>query len=138
MVHVWAPRTPRGRLRWRRACADAAEVSSPELVAELRRRGTVLELCATSDLRTGVVDDLSRHPVRKLAAVGVPVVIGVDDPLLFGSTVLGEYRTALTCLGFSREDLLAAARTSLSSSLLAQQTRDRLLAARDDYVLRRG
>ena len=111
---------------------------SPELVAELVRRGTVLEVCPTSNLRTGVVADLAGHPVRALHAAGVPVVLGSDDPLLFGSSTLGEYRTALTGLDLDVPDLVTAARTSLRASLVEDRVRDRLVAAHDDYVARWG
>lgn len=110
----------------------------PALVTELLARGTVLELCPTSNLRTGVVADLADHPARELRAAGVPLVLGSDDPLLFGSSVLGEYRTALTGLGFRRADLVAAARASLLASLVDERERGRMVAAHDTYIARWG
>jgi len=110
----------------------------PSLVAELVRRGIVLEICPTSNLRTGVVASLADHPVRELRAAGVDVVLGSDDPLLFGSTTIGEYRTAVADLGFEPADLAAVARTSLLASLAADDERDRLVAAHDAYVARWG
>ncbi|MFT7835693.1 adenosine deaminase [Saccharothrix sp. BKS2] len=106
----------------------------PSVVDDLLERGVVLELCPTSNLRTGVVADLAEHPVRRLLARGVPVVLGTDDPLLFGSTVLGEYRLAATDLGFGVRDLVAAARESLRSALVEPAVRDALVAAHDRYA----
>lgn len=110
----------------------------PELVAELARRGTVLEICPTSNLRTGVVAGLADHPARRLRTAGVPLVLGSDDPVLFGSSTLGEYRTAATGLGFRPADLVAAARTSLLASLADDGERGRMVAAHDAYVARWG
>ncbi|WP_246478548.1 adenosine deaminase [Saccharothrix ecbatanensis] len=110
----------------------------PGLVAELAGRGTVLEICPTSNLRTGVVTDLADHPARRLHTAGVPLVLGSDDPLLFGSSTLGEYRAATTGLGFGTADLVAAARTSLLASLVDDDERNRMVAAHDAYVARWG
>ncbi|WP_285640156.1 adenosine deaminase [Lentzea sp. NBRC 102530] len=103
----------------------------PAVVGELLDRGTVLEVCLTSNLRTGVVADLAEHPVRALLARGVPVVLGSDDPVLFGSTVVGEYEQAVTGLGVEPDDLPVLARTSLESVLAGPEVRDALVAARD-------
>lgn len=108
----------------------------PRLVAELVRRGIVLEICPTSNLQTGVVASLADHPVRELRAAGVDVVLGSDDPLLFGSSTIGEYRTAVLGLDFDLTDLAAVARTSLLASLVTDGERDRLVAAHDAYVTR--
>jgi adenosine deaminase len=113
-------------------------VEEPCLVAELVRRGVTLEICPTSNVRTGVVANLADHPVRALRAAGVAVVLGSDDPLLFGSSTIGEYRTAATALNFDMADLVAIARTSLQASLAHDDERDRLVAAHDSYVARAG
>ncbi|MBW4722492.1 adenosine deaminase [Saccharothrix obliqua] len=89
----------------------------PAVVDALLDRGVVLEVCPTGNLRTGVVADLAEHPVRRLRDRGVRVVLGSDDPLLFGSTALTEYRQAYEHLGFSADDLAATARESLGAAL---------------------
>jgi len=65
-------------------------------------------------------------------------VLGSDDPLLFGSSTIGEYRTAMTDLDFDLADLVAVARTSLLASLAGDDERDRLVAEHDAYVARWG
>ncbi|MFD9739265.1 adenosine deaminase [Umezawaea sp. NPDC059074] len=89
-----------------------------ELVGDLLARGTVLEICPTSNLRTGVVTGLAEHPARALRALGVPLVLGSDDPLLFGTTLLDEYRQAANGFGWGPDDLAAVARTSLTAALV--------------------
>ncbi|MGH7912738.1 MAG: adenosine deaminase, partial [Candidatus Dormibacteraceae bacterium] len=46
-------------------------IEDPGLVAELAERGTVLDVCPTSNLRTRVVADLHDHPLPRLVAAGV-------------------------------------------------------------------
>jgi adenosine deaminase len=47
---------------------------------------------------------------------GVACALGADDPLLFGTGLLGEYETARTALGLTDEQLATIARTSLTTS----------------------
>jgi adenosine deaminase/aminodeoxyfutalosine deaminase len=85
-------------------------IEDPELVEELRRRRVPLEICLTSNVRTGVVSGLDAHPVRRLYDAGVPIVIDTDDPGLFGCTVTGEYELLASRFGFSREEVVTIAR----------------------------
>src|SRR5437764_10209331 len=43
-------------------------VEDPGLVRELAARGTVLDICPTSNLRTGVVRSIDEHPLPALVA----------------------------------------------------------------------
>ena len=59
----------------------------PELVAHLAAKKIPLEVCITSNLRTGAVASLQEHPVRRLYDAGVPIILNTDDPALFGCTL---------------------------------------------------
>src|SRR5262249_28849377 len=52
----------------------------PGLVSELAGRGTVLDVCPISNLRTKAVRSLEEHPLPLLAAAGVRCSISTDDP----------------------------------------------------------
>ena len=66
-------------------------VEDTGLVAELASRGTVLDVCPTSNLRTGVVRSLDRHPLGALVAAGVRCSISTDDPAMFDTDLSREY-----------------------------------------------
>lgn len=51
-----------------------------------------LEVCPTSNLRTGVVTDWDRHPIATLLARGANVTVSSDDPTFFHTSVAGELR----------------------------------------------
>lgn len=88
-----------------RSAEDAA------LLRLLARRGVVCDVCPTSNLATGAVAAGAAHPVRALLAAGVAVSISTDDPGLFGTTLLGEFRRVATW-GATGSDLAACARTA--------------------------
>jgi aminodeoxyfutalosine deaminase len=79
----------------------------PALMAELVDRGIVLDVCVTSNLRTGVVQRVAEHPLPTLRAAGVACTINTDDPAMFGTDLGQEFEIAAT-LGVSAADAYAA------------------------------
>ena len=51
-----------------------------------------LEVCPTSNIRTGVVGSWAEHPVIELIERGARVTINSDDPTYFGSSLAGDLR----------------------------------------------
>ncbi len=83
------------------------------LVTELAERGTVLDVCPTSNLRTKVVDTLADHPLPALVRAGVGCSVSTDDPAMFG-TDLGQEYELLPRMGVEpRHVFHAAARGAL-------------------------
>ncbi len=80
-------------------------VEDPALVAHLAAKQIPLEVCITSNLRTGAVPSLAAHPVRRLYDAGVPITLNSDDPALFGCTLTSEYELAAREFGFTEDEL---------------------------------
>ncbi|HSA49036.1 MAG TPA: adenosine deaminase [Yinghuangia sp.] len=106
----------------------------PELVAELARREIVCEVCPASNVALGVYDDPAQVPLRRLFEAGVPVALGADDPLLFGSRLAAQYEIARTAQGFTDEELAELARQSIRGSVAPDEVRDKLLAGVDAWL----
>lgn len=87
-------------------------IEDPALLARLIERDAPLEICITSNVRTGAVGSLAEHPVKRLWDAGVPIVLNTDDPALFGCTLAGEYDLAARAFGFTAEQLAELARNS--------------------------
>jgi aminodeoxyfutalosine deaminase len=87
-------------------------VKDARLMDCLRERDIPLEVCITSNVRTGAVGAVAEHPVRRLFDAGVPIVLNTDDPALFGCSLVGEYELAAREFGFTEEELAKLAANS--------------------------
>jgi aminodeoxyfutalosine deaminase len=97
-------------------------VEDPAVLAEILDRGLVLDVCPTSNLRTGVVGSLSAHPLPALRAAGIPCTVNTDDPAMFG-TDLGREHALAAELGVTAEDAFIA---GVAGALCDDETRARL------------
>lgn len=101
----------------------------PDLLAHLREHGITLEVCPSSNAATGAVPSLAEHPLAELLDAGIQVALGSDDPPMFGTSLVEEYRRARDVLGLDRGQLLQLARTSIEASFAPQDVKRRLLDA---------
>jgi adenosine deaminase/aminodeoxyfutalosine deaminase len=90
----------------------------PDLLEVLAERQVPVEICVTSNLRTGSCAGFADHPVRRYFDGGVMVTLNSDDPALFGSDLLGEYRLARRHFQFTEEQLRELAANSIEASFL--------------------
>ena len=104
-------------------------VEDAGLVAELAGRGTVLDVCPLSNLRTGAVRSLQEHPLPQLVAAGVQCSISTDDPAMFDTDLTRDYEAAAS-LGLSPR---AASEAGVAGALCDEQTRTRLRRIGESY-----
>ena len=99
----------------------------PDLVRELAERGTVLEVCPTSNVVLGLYPSYAEHPLPALRAAGVPVTLGSDDPPYWDASIGGEYAVAAEQFGLDDEALREITRTALNAAFVEEEVRQRLL-----------
>jgi aminodeoxyfutalosine deaminase len=121
---IWAAIDELGAERIGHGIAAAGD---PRLLGRLREANITLEVCPSSNVATGVVPDLAAHPLPRLLAAGVPVVLGSDDPPMFSTSLLEEYRRVRDHLGLTAGQLRALARASFEASFAPVELRQRLL-----------
>ena len=127
------------RLAVQRVGHGIRSVEEPELVSELALRRTTLEICPTSNLRTGVVPALDRHPLPKLLRAGVRVTLGADDPSFFDTDLTRELELAYGVLGLSLADVDGLTDAGMESAFLpVSERRERLAALRQERALLRA
>jgi adenosine deaminase/aminodeoxyfutalosine deaminase len=87
-----------------------------------------LEICLSSNLRTGCCASLAGHPLRRYYDLGACVVLNTDDPAMFLTSLSREYEIAQDGFAFSGEELRQLARNSFRASFLPDQRKQELLA----------
>ena len=108
----------------------------PELMEELATRQIPVEICFTSNLRTGCCISASDHPVRRYFDQGLMITLNSDDPGLFSTSLNREYEVAQAEFGFSDEHLRELARNSFEASFLAPEKKLRFLNLLDSEATR--
>ncbi len=102
-------------------------VVDPGVVRMLRREDVPLEVCPTSNLRTGVVPGWERHPLPRMLRMGLRVSLNSDDPSLFRTSLAREYLSANRRMGVSPAMLFRIHRESIRGSFLPETEKRRLL-----------
>src|SRR5271170_1397966 len=90
----------------------------PELVETLSTRQVPVEICITSNLRTGICPAVAEHPLRNYFDQGVMVTLNTDDPAMFATSLSREYQLAQDTFSFTDEHLRELARNSFEASFL--------------------
>src|SRR6202043_2045801 len=97
-------------------------------------RNIPLDLCLTSNLRTGALArqigrstaGYDQHPLPSFFRRGLPVTLSSDDPSMFETTVSDEYRRARR-MGLTPADLVQLAEASFHHSFLPAEEKRALL-----------
>jgi len=111
-----------------------AVAKDPALMARLAASGLPLEVCPTSNIRTGALAGqlgkatatMSDHPIARLVAAGVNVTISTDDPAMFEADLISEYVHAAG-LGLTPKKLGQIAEASFRVAFLPWQDKNSLL-----------
>jgi aminodeoxyfutalosine deaminase len=93
-------------------------VEDRELLDVLAERQVPLEICISSNLRTGCCSTPDRHPVRRYFDAGLMVTLNSDDPAMFESDLEMEYQLAQREFEFTDEHLRELAANSIEASFL--------------------
>jgi adenine deaminase len=101
------------------------------LVGRLAGERMALTVCPLSNLRLRVVDDLMRHPLRRMMDKGLVVTVNSDDPAYFGGYVNDNYRAVAEALSLSRDEIAAIVRNGIEASLMNAAEKGNALAEVD-------
>jgi aminodeoxyfutalosine deaminase len=123
-------------LRAERIGHGLTAAQDPDLIEELAYRQIPLEICVTSNLRTGACKAIAEHPAKSYFDQGVMVTLNTDDPALFGTTLSREYQLAQEAFGFTDEHLRELARNSFEASFLPPEKKVELLSLFDAAAAR--
>ena len=129
-----------------RACLDdlhadrighgVAAAGDSELTKRLAASKITLEVCPASNVALGVAAVPADVPLPELLGDGIPIALGADDPLLFGSRLTVQYEIARRVFGLADEQLAELARMSVRGSTAPTSTARRLLRGIDAWLSR--
>jgi adenosine deaminase/aminodeoxyfutalosine deaminase len=108
----------------------------PELMEELSERQVPIEICVTSNVRTGCCADLAQHPVRNYFDNGLMLTLNSDDPAMFRTSLVEEYQLVQENFGFTDEHLRELARNSFEASFLPAEKKIQFLNLLDGAAAR--
>lgn len=80
-------------------------IEDSALLADLVERGTVLEVCPSSNLDSGVVSSWDSHPLPALCRQQVRTTINTDDPLVSNITLSDELARAVSHLDLTLDEI---------------------------------
>ena len=104
------------------------------LTERLVREGMTLTVCPLSNLKLGVVGDLTAHPLKRMLDLGLRATVNSDDPAYFGGYLGQNWIETAEALDLSRDELIVLAKNSFTGSFLAPDEIARHLADIDAYV----
>ena len=99
----------------------------PELMEVMAQKQVPLEVCITSNLRTGACKELQEHPVRKFFDEGLMITLSTDDPAMFQTSLNKEFEIAQQEFNFTEDHLRELARNSIEASFLPVEKKLRFM-----------
>lgn len=101
--------------------------NDPELMEVMAQKQVPVEICITSNLRTGACKEMQEHPVKKFFDEGLMITLSTDDPAMFQTSLNKEFEIAQQEFSFSDEHLRELARNSIEASFLPVEKKLRFM-----------
>jgi adenosine deaminase/aminodeoxyfutalosine deaminase len=110
----------------------------PELIEQLAESQVPVEVCVTSNIRTGLCKTMADHPVKQLFDQGLMITLNTDDPAMFSTSLTREFDLAQQTHGFTDEQLRELARNSFEASFLPSPKKLEVLNLLDFHGLKKS
>ncbi len=106
------------------------------LVEEINRRGLGLTVCPISNRY--VTGDLKGHELKAMLERGMRVTVNSDDPAYFPGYVNENLLAVQAAVDLTRDEIIQLSRNAFTITWLAEQDKNRYLAALERYVVETG
>lgn len=101
-------------------------VENSRTIKLVRERSVALEICLTSNIQTGVVHNISHHPLIDLLGLDVLATLNTDDPSVSGIALTDEYYLAVQKLNLNYADLKKMTLNAANAAFLPPDQRKKL------------
>ena len=102
-------------------------VENEDLMTRLAREQVPIEICLSSNVRTGCCPSVAAHPLKTYLDRGLMVTLNTDDPDMFGTTLNHEYQLAQDTFGLTDQELKSLAANSFQASFLPENRKQEFL-----------
>jgi len=103
------------------------------LMEVLKKKQIPLEMCPTSNVKTGVIEKIQDHPIRAYYQQGLNVCINTDDPALFQTSLADEYQTLISELDFKLIDIKTLIENAIHSAWCTHAEKHTLQQTLDQF-----
>ncbi len=93
------------------------------LVDFLAKNKIPIEMCPISNLRTGVVREMSEHPIKNFFESQLMVTVNTDDPKMFNNNLAMEYQLLVDTFSWHKKEIIALASNAIESSWASSSTK---------------
>ncbi|MFC1745275.1 adenosine deaminase [Candidatus Riflebacteria bacterium] len=93
-----------------------------------------IEICITSNLKTGVVSSLAEHPVKSFFNKKIPLIINTDDPAFFLTDLVSEFEILQEYFAFSREEISVLVENSFKFAFIATEEKRTYLGKLKQFI----
>ncbi len=100
----------------------------PDLVEYVRDHRIPLEMCPTSNVQTGAVASIDRHPIREYFDRGLRVTVNTDNRLMSNTTMTNELALCCEHLHFDLDEIKKLILNGFKSAFLRYPERKALIA----------
>lgn len=100
--------------------------NDPDVLEHLRAHKTTLELCPTSNVKTGAIRTLGEHPLPRYLPQGQRVTINTDDPSVFQTSLSTEFMKVIEAFDLSLDDLHRMLLNAVDGAFLEETERNAL------------
>jgi len=90
-----------------------ASTNNEKILGAIKKHGIIIEVCPISNIKTLASSTKTNSPIRKFLQYNIPIVLGSDDPAIFGSNLTSELRQ-LKQIGLSRKQIIDINKKSFS------------------------
>jgi adenosine deaminase len=104
-------------------------IDDPELLDELARRRTGVEVALTSNVQTATVASYAAHPMKRFLAHGIAATLNSDDPVVSGIDWTHELTVAAPAAGLDDAEIATALANALEVAFLTDSQRGDVRAA---------
>ena len=101
---------------------------NPLVMQKLADRGTVLELCPTSNLNTKIYEAIEDYPIQQLMNKGIKVTVNTDNMMVSNTTEARELALVADTFNMEKKDVKQLIMNGVEAAFTTEGIKNRLRA----------